>query len=79
MKVLVGLLITFSDSSTIVTVSKVLVLVNCPNRPWFLCVCSRIILKTLWEKGEIACNKQFLLFPQCFLPGWRTFCYFHQF
>ena len=23
-------------------------------------------LKTLWEKGEIACYKQFLLFPQCF-------------
>ena len=21
-----------------------------------------------WEKGEIACYKQFLLFPQCFLP-----------
>ena len=23
-------------------------------------------------KGEIARNKQFLLFPQCFLPIWRT-------
>ena len=22
--------------------------------------------KTLWEKGEIARNEQFLLFPQCF-------------
>ena len=29
-------------------------------------------------KGEIACNEQFLLFPQCFLPIWRTFCHFHQ-
>ena len=29
-------------------------------------------------KGEIACNKQFLLFPQCFLPVWGTFCHFHQ-
>ena len=29
-------------------------------------------------KGEIAPNKQFLLFPQCFLPFWRTFCYFRQ-
>ena len=29
-------------------------------------------------KGEIARNKQFLLFPQCFLPVWRTFCHFHQ-
>ena len=24
-------------------------------------------------KGEIARNEQFLLFPQCFLPVWRTF------
>ena len=37
------------------------------NKPWFLCVCSTSLLKTLWEKGEIACNEQFLLFPQCFL------------
>ena len=30
------------------------------------------------EKGEIARNEQFLLFPQCFLPFWRTFCHFDQ-
>ena len=29
-------------------------------------------------KGEIARNEQFLLFPQCFLPVWITFCHFHQ-
>ena len=29
-------------------------------------------------KGEIARNKQFLLFPQCFLPFWITFCHFRQ-
>ena len=29
-------------------------------------------------KGEIARNEQFLLFLQCFLPVWRTFCHFHQ-
>ena len=29
-------------------------------------------------KGEIACNEQFLLFPQCFLPIWRTFYHIHQ-
>ena len=29
-------------------------------------------------KGEIARNKQFLLFPQCFLPVWRIFFLFHQ-
>ena len=28
-------------------------------------------------KGEIARNEQFLLFPQCFLPFWRTFYHFH--
>ena len=29
-------------------------------------------------KGEIARNEQFLFFPQCFLPVWRSFCHFHQ-
>ena len=29
-------------------------------------------------KGEIASNKQFLLFPQCFLPVQTTFFHFHQ-
>ena len=29
-------------------------------------------------KGEIALTEQFLLFPHCFLPVWRTFCHFHQ-
>ena len=29
--------------------------------------CSYLIrIEILWEKGEIACYKQFLLFPQCF-------------
>ena len=29
-------------------------------------------------KGEITHNEQFLLFLQCFLHFWRTFCHFHQ-
>ena len=29
-------------------------------------------------KGEIARNKQFILFLQCFLPVLKTFCRFHQ-
>ena len=29
-------------------------------------------------KGEIALNEQFLLFQQCFLSVWRTFCHFYQ-
>ena len=36
-----------------------------PNKPWFVRVCSTSLLKTMWEKGEIICNEQFLLFPQC--------------
>ena len=30
------------------------------------------------EKGEIARNEQFLLFPKSFLFIWRTFCRFQQ-
>ena len=30
------------------------------------------------SKGEIACDEQFLLYPQYFLPFWRNFCHFHQ-
>ena len=49
-----------------------------PNKPWLLRVCGTCLLKTLWEKGEIARNEQFLLFPQCFQPLWRTLCHFLQ-
>ena len=48
-----------------------------PNKPRFLSICKNSLLKTL-EKGETANNKQFLLFPQCFLPVWQTFCHSHQ-
>ena len=30
------------------------------------------------RNGEIARNEQFLLFPQCFLPFWRTYHHFHK-
>ena len=49
-----------------------------PYKPWFLHVCSTNLLKTLWKKGEIARNEQFLFFPQYFLPIWRVLCHFHQ-
>ena len=49
-----------------------------PNKPWFSRVYSTSLWKILWGKGEIAHNEQFLLFPQCFLSIWRTFCHFHQ-
>ena len=47
-----------------------------PNKPWFLRVCS-IFFENNVGKGEIARYEQFLLFPQCFLPIWMTFCHFH--
>ena len=39
-----------------------------PNEPLFLQPWCRKILRTLWENEEIACNEQFLLFPQFFEP-----------
>ena len=49
-----------------------------PNKPWILRVCSTCPLKNTGGNWEIACNEQFLLFPQCFLRYCRTFCHFHQ-
>ena len=43
----------------------------------FTCLQYKSLINTV-GKGEIAHNKQFLLFPQCFLPVWRTFCHFHH-
>ena len=42
----------------------------------FTCLQSKSFENTA-GKREIAHNEQFLLFPQCFLPVWRTFCHFH--
>ena len=30
-----------------------------PNKPWFLCVCSASLLKTLWEKGKLLVMSNF--------------------
>ena len=38
----------------------------------------QVFLKNTVGKGEIAHNEQFLLFPQCFLTIWKTFCQFPQ-
>ena len=54
------------------------VLTVCQTSPGFLCVCSTSLLKKTVGKGEIARNEQFLLFLQCFLLVWRTFCHFYQ-
>ena len=34
--------------------------------------------KNIVGKEETAHDEQFLLFPLCELPSWRTFCHFHQ-
>ena len=45
---------------------NVLILNPFPNKPWFLLVSSTSVLENTVDKGEIARNEQFLLFPQCF-------------
>ena len=43
----------------------------------FTCMLYKSFENTVGE-GDIARNEQFLLFPQCFLPIWRTFSHFRQ-
>ena len=43
----------------------------------FTCLQDKSFENTV-EKGEIAQDEQFLLFPQCFLGVWRTSCHFHH-
>ena len=43
----------------------------------FMCLKYKSFANTV-GKAEIARNEQFLLFPQCFLPFWRTSCHFCQ-
>ena len=45
--------------------------------PFFTCLQYKSF-ENIVGKGEIARNEQFLLFSQCFLPVWRTFCHSHQ-
>ena len=49
-----------------------------PNKSWFLHVCSISLLKTQWEREKLLERSNFSLFPQCFLPLWRTSWHFHQ-
>ena len=48
-----------------------------PNKSWFLHVCSRSVLKTLWEKEKLLEMSNFL-YPRCFLPIYITFCHCDQ-
>ena len=42
-----------------------------------MCLQNRSFENTV-GKGEMTCQEQFLLFLQCRLPVWRSFCHFHQ-
>ena len=60
--VLVGGMITFSDSSSSIMFSKCFCLKNVnpfPNKPWFSCVCRTSLLKTLWEKEKLLVTSNF--------------------
>ena len=39
-----------------------------PNKPWFLCVCSTSLLKTLWEKEKLLVTSNFSFFHNVFYP-----------
>ena len=39
-----------------------------PNKPWFLCVCSTSLLKTLWEKEKLLVTSNFSFSHSVFYP-----------
>ena len=39
-----------------------------PNKPWFLCVCSTSLLKTLWKKEKLLVTSNFSFFHSVFCP-----------
>ena len=49
-----------------------------PKKPWFLCVCSTSLLKTLWEKEKLLVTINFSFSFSVFLLFLRTFCHFYQ-
>ena len=49
-----------------------------PHKDTFWSPWETSLLKTLWEKEKLLVTSKFLLFPQCFLPVWITFCHFLQ-
>ena len=48
------------------------------NKPWFLCVCSTSLLKTLWEKEKLLVTSNFSFSHSVFYPFLEIFCHFHQ-
>ena len=62
---------------TVFTVAVYTLLHPFPNKPRFSRVCSRSLLKTLWEKEKLLVTSNFS-FPPSFLPIWMAFYRFHQ-
>ena len=46
-----------------------------PNKPWFLHVCRKSLLKTLWEKAKLLVTGNFSFSRIVFLSVWGTFCH----
>ena len=44
-----------------------------PSKPWFLCVCSMSLLKTLWEKEKLLIMSNFSFSHSVFYPS-RELC-----
>ena len=40
-----------------------------PNKPWFLCVCSRSLLKTLWKREKLLVMSNFSFSRNVFYPS----------
>ena len=50
-----------------------------PNKPWFLCVYIKDLLKTLWEKEKLLVTSNFSLFHSVFYPFRELFVIFIKF
>ena len=50
-----------------------------PNKPWFLHVCSTILLKTLWEKEKLLVTSNFSFSHSVFFPLWELSAIFIKF
>ena len=49
-----------------------------PNKPWFLRVCSKSLLKTLWEKEKLLVTSNFSFSHNVFYPFWQRSAIFSK-
>ena len=54
-------------------------LIPFPNKPLFLCVCTTILLKTLWEKEKFLVTSNFSYSHCVFHPFWRALSHINPF